>query len=66
MSWKAEIEELARRRELAAAMGGPEGVGRQHQRGKLTVRERIDRLADPDTFREFGGLRGQGTYDASG
>ena len=66
MSWKAEIEELARRRELAAAMGGPEGVARQHERGKLTVRERIERLADAGTFREFGGLRGEGVYDRSG
>src|SRR4051812_24477727 len=66
VSWKAEIEELAQRRELAEALGGPEGVARQHERGKLTVRERIARLADPGTFREFGGLRGQGRYDPAG
>ena len=43
-------------RRLAAQMGGPEGIARQHGRGKLTVRERLPLLADPGTFREFGGL----------
>ena len=65
MVWKPEVEELERRRELARKMGGPEGVARQHERGKLTVRERIDRLADPDSFREFMGLVGRATYDGT-
>ena len=58
-----ELEELARRRRLAAEMGGPEGVARQHDNGKLTVRERIDKLADPGSFREFGTLAGSSVYD---
>lgn len=64
MSWERELEELAARQAFAARMGGPEGVARQHARGKLTVRERIDALADPDSFREFMGLTGQATYEA--
>jgi acetyl-CoA carboxylase carboxyltransferase component len=63
MSWQDEIDELARRRRLAEEMGGPEGVARQHERGKLTVRERIDALADPGTFQEFGGLVGSAEYE---
>jgi acetyl-CoA carboxylase carboxyltransferase component len=47
MSWKPEIEELERRLALARQMGGAEGIARQHERGKLTVRERIEALADP-------------------
>ena len=35
-------------------MGGPEKIKRQHDRGKLTARERIDRLLDPGTFFEVG------------
>jgi propionyl-CoA carboxylase beta chain len=32
---------------------GPEGIDRQHAQGKLTARERIERLLDPGTFREL-------------
>jgi acetyl-CoA carboxylase carboxyltransferase component len=63
MSWEPELEELDRRRELARQMGGPKGVERQHSQGKLTVRERIDRLADPGSFREFMGLMGRAVYE---
>jgi len=48
---------------MAAAMGGPEGVARQHSRGKLTVRERIEALVDAGSFREFMPLAGGATYD---
>ncbi len=58
MSWQDEIDELARRKQLAQQMGGPEGIARQRARGKLTVRERIDALADAGSFREFMGLAG--------
>src|SRR5580704_13487599 len=43
-------EKLARVREG----GGPDAVARHHRRGKLTARQRIDRLADPlSPFLEF-------------
>jgi propionyl-CoA carboxylase beta chain len=45
----ARLSALERR---AEAGGGPERVARQHQAGKLTARERIDRLCDPGTFTE--------------
>jgi len=63
MTWEPEVEELERRRELARRMGGEEGIARQRLRGKLTVRERIDLIADPDSFQEFMGLVGTATYD---
>lgn len=63
MSWHDEVEELQRRRELAAGMGGAEGIERQHARGKLTVRERIDALADAGSFNEFMGLSGSAAYE---
>ncbi len=40
-------------------MGGADKVERQHAKGKLTVRERIDLLFDPGTFVEFGLLAHQ-------
>jgi len=61
--WDPELDELRRRTELAAAMGGPEKVDRQHAAGRLTVRERIDRILDPGSFHEVGGLTGRGTYE---
>jgi acetyl-CoA carboxylase carboxyltransferase component len=66
MSWKEELEELARRRALAAEMGGAEKVERHRAQGKLTVRERIDALLDAGSFREIGALTGRGRYDDEG
>ncbi len=66
MSWKAEIEELARRQVMAEQLGGADKVRRQHEAGKLTVRERISALLDPDSFHELGALAGRATYDAAG
>ena len=64
--WAPEIEEIRRRQDAAQAMGGPQKVARQRASGRLTVRERIDRLADPGTFAEIGALTGFGDYDADG
>ncbi|MDX1661603.1 MAG: acyl-CoA carboxylase subunit beta [Gemmatimonadota bacterium] len=44
------LEEL-RRREAAALEGG--GAEKQHERGKLTARERLDLLLDPGSFVEL-------------
>jgi propionyl-CoA carboxylase beta chain len=41
-------------RDLAAmTAGGADAIQKQHERGKLTARERIDALLDPGTFREL-------------
>lgn len=49
------VEELHRLRAEIKQMGGPEKVKKQHERGKLTVRERIELLFDSlDTFFEIG------------
>jgi len=63
MVWQPEIEELEHRKHLAEQMGGPEGIERQHKRGKLTVRERIAVLADPGSFQETGVLAGSARYE---
>jgi acetyl-CoA carboxylase carboxyltransferase component len=64
--WVPEVEEIRGRREAARAMGGPQKVARQRESGRLTVRERIERLADPGSFAEIGALTGFGQYDAEG
>ncbi len=66
MSWEREAEEIRRRRALAAEHGGPEAVAKQHARGRLTVRERIEALVDPGSFREQGRLAGESERDPEG
>jgi acetyl-CoA carboxylase carboxyltransferase component len=66
VTWEPELDELRRREELARRMGGGERVARQHASGRLTVRERIDRLFDPGSFHETGAIAGQGSYDEHG
>ncbi|HEY5677178.1 MAG TPA: carboxyl transferase domain-containing protein, partial [Myxococcales bacterium] len=66
MTWQREIEELRRREELARRMGGPDKVRRQHEAGKLTVRERIARLLDAGSFHEIGGTAGKASYGEQG
>jgi len=65
VTWQDEVDELERRKRFALEMGGPDGIARQRARGKLTVRERIDALADRGSFREFMGLTGDGRYDGA-
>lgn len=55
----AQLRELEDRRKLALEMGGSDRVERQHQNGKLTVRERLDLLLDPGSFLELGMLATQ-------
>ena len=54
MSMNDVIEELERRKAKALEMGGPDKVARQHDRGHLTVRERVEKLLDPGSFFEMG------------
>ncbi len=50
------IEQLEEKRRIARSGGGQEKIDKQHQMGKLTARERIDVLLDPDSFEETGML----------
>ena len=64
--WSDAVEEIAQRRRLAAQMGGEERVARQHAQGKLTVRERIDKLLDSGSFHEIGAIAGKARYGEDG
>jgi acetyl-CoA carboxylase carboxyltransferase component len=48
------VDDLHVRREKAKLGGGEEKIAVQHERGKLTARERLDLLCDPGTFVEIG------------
>jgi acetyl-CoA carboxylase carboxyltransferase component len=47
-----KIEELKKRKAKIEEQGGEKGVGKQHERGQLTARERIDYFFDKGTFQE--------------
>src|SRR6202030_4145799 len=63
------LAELRARIALAKEMGGADRVARQHQGGRLTVRERIDRMLDAGSFHEIVAFMpancvfGRGTVD---
>jgi methylmalonyl-CoA decarboxylase subunit alpha len=54
MKFEAKIEEHQRRSSRAKGMGGPEKLAKLKQAGLMNVRERIEYLVDPNTFRETG------------
>jgi len=66
MSWQKEVDEIRRREVLAKEMGGEERIRRQHDNGRLTVRERISTLVDENSFHEIGALAGRASYDENG
>jgi propionyl-CoA carboxylase beta chain len=51
-----KLADLERRRREAVHAGSEQAVAKQHDRGKLTARERIDLLLDPGSFTEFDEL----------
>ena len=51
------LEQLQESREAVEAGGGEAKLERQRAKGKLTARERIESLVDPDTFQETGAFR---------
>ncbi len=51
-----KIADLERRRHEAVHAGSAQAVAKQHDRGKLTARERIELLCDPGSFTEFDEL----------
>src|SRR5207244_1595161 len=58
------VAELKRRTAEVASGGGEQALEKHRSRGKLTARERIDRLLDPDTaFLELSALAAWEMYD---
>src|SRR3954464_959498 len=66
MVWKPELDDLARREAFAREMGGVDKVKRQRDQGRLTVRERIEKLTDKNSFHEIGAIAGIGEDDQQG
>jgi acetyl-CoA carboxylase carboxyltransferase component len=64
VGWEPELAELRQRQTLARELGGKDRVARQHEGGRLTVRERIDNMLDPGSFKEIGSIAGKASYDS--
>jgi 3-methylcrotonyl-CoA carboxylase beta subunit len=57
------ISEMKRKHAIVSLGGGKQKIEKQHAKGKLTARERIDYLKDPDAnFLEIGAFVGEGMY----
>ena len=54
--WDEKLADLDARREAAHMGGGQARIDKQHERGKLTARERLDILFDEGTFVEINTL----------
>ena len=59
----ANIAEMERRRAAARLGGGQRRIDAQHSKGKLTARERLELLLDPDSFEEWDMFVEHRTHD---
>jgi acetyl-CoA carboxylase carboxyltransferase component len=62
---REQLEQLGKLREQALAAGTPEAVARQHARGKMTARERVEYLLDEGSFQELDLLARHRSAEAS-
>jgi len=63
MSVDLKIDRLRQMRQEARLGGGQERIDAQHEKGKMTARERLEKLLDPGSFRELDSFV---THRASG
>ena len=61
------ISDMKRKHAAVCLGGGKKKIDKQHKKGKLTARERIDYLKDTDAnFLEIGAFVGEGMYEEYG
>ena len=65
--YKHLVQQLLSKQKKTKLGGGEKKIDEQHQKGKLTARERIDYLTDKDSpFTEIGLFAGEGMYKEQG
>jgi acetyl-CoA/propionyl-CoA carboxylase carboxyl transferase subunit len=62
MTMEDRIEELREKRARALLGGGEDRIEAQHEKGKMTARERVDYFLDNGTFTEFDRFRTHRTH----
>lgn len=66
-SWPEILEAIRNGEEAIRQGGGPRNIERQHKKGRLTARQRISKLIDPEsTFFELGIFSAYGMYQEWG
>jgi 3-methylcrotonyl-CoA carboxylase beta subunit len=66
-TWAELLDQLHQKNEEVKLGGGEARIAAEHKKGKLTARERIDYLRDPDSrFLEVGAFAADGMYEAEG
>ena len=66
MNWKKETNEIKIRKSLAKQQGGHQAVDLQHAKGRLTIRERLEKLLDKNSFEEQGEITGSSDSNGKG
>jgi len=66
MPWEDAISDIEYIKNIAKEMGGKDRIERQHKAGLYTVRERIDKILDTDSFLEYGPMIGAAEFDDNG
>ncbi|MBW2559537.1 MAG: carboxyl transferase [Deltaproteobacteria bacterium] len=56
MPFEELIQEMMLKKDKSRAQGGPEKIKKQHDKGRLTARERVEKLLDEGSFLELGAL----------
>ena len=65
MSWEKDIKEIKKREKLALQQGGAQSIKKQHNKGRKTLRERLDIILDKNSFDEIGKISGSAIYNES-
>src|SRR6267378_3819527 len=60
------VSQIHNEEETICEGGGPKAIESQHNKGRLTARERINLLVDPGTFFELGAYSAHGMYEEWG
>ncbi len=60
-----KLKELQQRKEIVLKGGGDDRIASQHEKGKLTARERLEQFLDAGSFVELGAFVQTGLEDAS-
>jgi len=63
MSWDEDIKNIKKREKLALQQGGKKAVEKQHNKGRKTLRERLEFILDKNSFDEIGKIAGTSLYD---
>ncbi|MEC7206165.1 MAG: hypothetical protein VXV99_01940, partial [Pseudomonadota bacterium] len=66
MTWEKEAKEINEKRHFADQMGGKAAVELQYEKGRLPIRERINRILDNKSFNEIGKSAGFSEYNDNG